>query len=211
MRLFPLLLLALLLAACTPPAARQPVSPLPMPQQAVSPLPGPRTLVLATPRGFVPLVAKPGIVAEDGCSLNPTAAAMLETIRSATWQRRAKVICDPRLAAAAHWKANDMAARIYASHITPEGESPNDYVRRFGYPLPEWYAPGGNQVESFGAGYPTAEAMLVAWFTSQTHWAHVTAAHSFFVGQQCVAVGYASTPGWAWQDYWVFLSAPCGE
>jgi hypothetical protein len=202
----------MLFAACDGrEGARVPTSPLPAPPRgAISPLPSPRTLILVTPRGYLPRVAGGrAAYAEDGCSRNAVAAEMLRLIRKLPDQGRANVVCDARLAAAADWKARQMAAHVYASHITIDGDSPNDYVRAFGYPLPEWYAPGANQVESFGAGYPTAEAMLAAWRTSQSHWTHVTAAHSFFVGQECAAVGYASTPGWAWQDYWVFLSAPC--
>lgn len=204
-----------LLAACSPHARHEtPVSPLPLPpSHMISPLPGPsmpRTLVLASPRAFMPIARTAGIVIEDGCSLNATAAAMLATIRTASWQERAQVICHPALALAADWKARDMAAQTYVAHISPDGTAPNDYVRAHGFALPAWYAPGANNVESIAGGFPyyAPEIVLAAWATSPSHWDHIAARHSFFQGQECAAVGYAFAAG-GFFHYWVFVSAPC--
>lgn len=147
---------------------------------------------------------------EDECSANAQAAWMLSLIRRAAWQRRAEVRCHPVLVAAAQAKADEMARLIYASHTSPTGAGPNDNARAHGYELPEWYAAGGNNVESFAAGFPyhAPEIVLAAWQTSSSHWQHVAALHPFFVGQECAAVGYAYTPG-GFYHYWVFLSAPC--
>jgi uncharacterized protein YkwD len=208
------LLLALLLTACNVPVAQQPVSPLEQPQQAVSPLPPPstpRTLILATPRGYLPLVAGGWVLAEDGCSLNATAAAMLETIRTAAWQQRARVICDARLVAAAQAKSDEMARLVYASHISPLGVWPNQNVRAHGFPLPDWYPILGNSVESFAAGwgYSTPEIVLAAFSTSPSHWRHITASHAFFQAQECMAVGYSVTWDVGFRHHWIVLSAPC--
>lgn len=209
-RLAALLLAALLLAACASPLAQQPASPLPMPVPRS--LPAPIAAVSnVRPRTYVPLVRATRAFAEDECSANQPAAWMLSLIRNATWQGRAEVRCDYRLAQAAQWKADHMAAWVYAGHVTPQGVAPNDNVRAHGYPLPDWYPVGGNNVESFAAGWSfnTAEIVLAAWKASPTHWRHVAATDPFFVGQQCAAVGYAYTPGGGWYHYWTFMSAPC--
>lgn len=207
MRLFPLLLLALLLAACSAPAARQPVSPLPVPQHAVSPLPGPRTLVLARPRTFVPLTAKSGLFSEDECSLNPTAAYTLRLIREASWQRRDELACHPLLALAAQRKAQDMLNRRYFGHTSPTGMTANQNVLSVGYPLPDYYVLDNN-VESIGLNFPSPQAMIDAWAFSPSHGPHLTGSHAFFAEQTCGGVGFAQ--GAASRGvYYVFISAPC--
>lgn len=216
---------AVVLASCFAPSvpdAPQVVSPLPEPVQAVSPLGAPgipgetlRVAVIVRGRAYLPTIGAPTFLP---CAHNRKAAAMLAAIANAEWQHRRRVRCHPLLSNAAQAKTDDMAAQVYAEHISPENVSPNDNVRAAGYPLPPWYEVGANNVESFGAGfaYSTPAIMLTAFATSPLHWRHISAAtpagpEPFFVGQECLAVGYSETPGRGFFHYWIVLSAPCPD
>jgi uncharacterized protein YkwD len=68
---------------------------------------------------------------------------------------------DARLDTAARLHSEDMAARNYFAHNTPEGLSPSDRTAAQGYP--------GGAGENIAMGYPTARAVVLAWMASAGH------------------------------------------
>lgn len=89
--------------------------------------------------------------------------AMLEQVNA---ERRAAGVepltADPRLDAAAQKHAEDMLARVFYNHISPEGTTPRQRVQAAGY-LAD--AVG----ENIAAGHFTVEAALDAWLHSSGH------------------------------------------
>ncbi len=72
------------------------------------------------------------------------------------------LVSSDKLTAAAQAKANDMAARNYWSHITPEGELPRHFVENAGYT----YTAVG---ENLAYGFDGSDATINAWLTSTEH------------------------------------------
>jgi uncharacterized protein YkwD len=68
---------------------------------------------------------------------------------------------DARLDTAARLHSEDMAARNYFAHNTPEGLGPSDRSAAQGYP--------GGAGENIAMGYPTARAAVLAWMQSAGH------------------------------------------
>ncbi|MBP6860204.1 MAG: CAP domain-containing protein [Candidatus Pacebacteria bacterium] len=73
---------------------------------------------------------------------------------------------DPELSAAAQVKANDMAARGYFSHATPEGQPPWYWFRLAGYE----YAHAG---ENLAVNFTDSIDVQEAWMESPTHRANI--------------------------------------
>lgn len=67
-----------------------------------------------------------------------------------------------QLAAAAQAKANDMAARGYWSHVTPDGKQPWSFVDSTSY---KYQAAGENLAYGFG----TSDQVMTAWMHSPEH------------------------------------------
>jgi uncharacterized protein YkwD len=83
---------------------------------------------------------------------------------------RAKEGCGPlredaRLVRAARLHSEDMLARNYFSHDSPDGASPTDRARRQGYPA--------GVGENIAAGYPTPQAVVAGWMDSPGHRANI--------------------------------------
>ncbi len=83
---------------------------------------------------------------------------------------RAAQGCDPlrvddRLTAAAQEHSEDMAARDYMAHESPEGEGPGDRARRHGYDA--WGA------ENVAKGQRNADQVMDAWMNSPGHRANI--------------------------------------
>lgn len=89
---------------------------------------------------------------------------------------------DHKLAAAAQAKANDMVARNYWSHDTPDGKQPWSFVAAAGY---NYQAAG----ENLAYGFASAPAVLRGWMNSSEHRQNVLNA-----GYQDVGFGIASSP-----------------
>jgi uncharacterized protein YkwD len=68
---------------------------------------------------------------------------------------------DARLDAAARLHSEDMAARKYFAHATPEGRSPGDRAAAQGYP--------GGVGENIAYGYANARAVVLGWMASAGH------------------------------------------
>lgn len=66
------------------------------------------------------------------------------------------------LSAAAQTKAQDMVARNYWSHNTPEGEEPWKFITNAGYS----YSRAG---ENLAYGFATSDETVTGWMNSQTH------------------------------------------
>jgi uncharacterized protein YkwD len=79
---------------------------------------------------------------------------------------RADVGCDPltvdeRLTTAAQLHSEDMSARSYMDHVTPEGLDPGDRAAAQGYTGPVG--------ENVAMGYPTVDAVMEGWMGSPGH------------------------------------------
>ncbi|MDA0564027.1 CAP domain-containing protein [Streptomonospora sp. S1-112] len=72
---------------------------------------------------------------------------------------------DPRLTAASQGHADDMAARDYMAHETPEGVGPQERAAEAGYQA--WSG------ENVAAGYSSAEAVMDGWMDSPGHRANI--------------------------------------
>lgn len=137
------------------------------------------------------------------------AQVMAALIAGHPGQRRATMVLDPILQQVAQARAEDMAARHYFDHTNPEGYGPNYLVRQAGYPLPSYYltAPTANNIESLAADSPDAELILQAWLASPGHRVHVLGEQAFFAAQIEYGIGYATSTGGEYSEYWVFISA----
>lgn len=82
------------------------------------------------------------------------------------------------LTAAAQAKANDMAAKGYWSHVSPDGTQPWSFIESAGY---NYQAAGENLAYGFG----TSEQVVSAWMNSPEHRANV-------LGASYQDVGFAS-------------------
>nr|WP_216217749.1 CAP domain-containing protein [Amycolatopsis aidingensis] len=81
-------------------------------------------------------------------------------------EARARAGCEPvrtddRLAAAAQAHSEDMAARGYFSHTTPEGVTFDQRIRRAGYPKPG--------AENIAMGARSADKVMSMWMNSPGH------------------------------------------
>lgn len=100
------------------------------------------------------------------------------------------------------------ASWLLQPHTTPDGDTPNELVRRAGYVLPSYYPTKGNMVESIAAGYASADECWAAWMDSASHSAHVLALDSFYCDQTNVGVGYFHSAKSHYVHYWCVISAP---
>ncbi len=73
-----------------------------------------------------------------------------------------RLTVDPLLMKAAQAKADDMAARGYFAHQTPDGRMPWDWIAAVGY---EFAA----AAENLAVGYPTDDDLISAWMESEGH------------------------------------------
>lgn len=93
------------------------------------------------------------------------AAPELEALRLINVERATVALpayaLDARLAVAARLHSQDMAARGFFSHTTPDGVTFDQRIRAQGYP-----SPGG---ETIAAGYATPAAAVAGWMNSPGH------------------------------------------
>ncbi|SHM31597.1 CAP domain-containing protein [Cryptosporangium aurantiacum] len=105
---------------------------------------------------------------------------------------RAQAGCEPvhadaRLAAAALEHSEDMVARDYFSHMTPDGVSPWDRAKEAGYEVPTG--------ENIALGQRDADAVMDAWMNSEGHRVNI-----LNCGSKAIGVGVATNP--AGTPYW---------
>lgn len=196
----------ILLAGCQAVPSYAPLSPL---AQVQSPLPSlPEGLVyrpLGTvsgpqTRSFLPLAITVG-----DCGMGPVASQLAKLFLEDTGQERRNIVCDPLLVQAAQYRASDMNARHYFSHIDPDGHNANYWARFFNCHLPGNYQPNGNQIESISLNYPTAQLAWEGWLKSPGHRAHVLGTIPFFREQTRYGIGYLNGD---WGIMYVILSSP---
>lgn len=103
----------------------------------------------------------------------------------------ASLTMNDKLTAAAQAKANDMMARQYFAHVTPDNKQPWDFISAQGYS----YQGAG---ENLGVGFFQAEGLEDAWMNSPGHRANILngsfkeigigIASGIFQGQQATVV-----------------------
>jgi len=96
-----------------------------------------------------------------GCATAPE----LETVALVNAERAARglapIVLDVRLVESARLHSQDMAARGYFSHSTPEGDGFDQRIRAAGHPDPS--------AETIAAGYATPAAAVLGWLNSSAH------------------------------------------
>ena len=144
------------------------------------------------------------------CTLNEQEEQLATLMIDDPRQQRASLTCHSILAQVARERAQDMVERNYFGHTNPDGYGPNYLVRQAGYVLPSYYstAPDANNIESLGAGYPTASTAWNGWTSSPNHRPHLLGETPFFAEQIEYGIGYAS--GECDGHYWVVITAKPG-
>jgi uncharacterized protein YkwD len=123
----------------------------------------------------------------------PVAAGPVAEVVALTNRARAEAGCaaltpDARIARAAQAHSDDMAARDYFEHDSPDGRSFADRIAAAGYPSPG--------AENIAMGQRTAQAVLQAWLDSPGHRRNIEDCALTTIG-----VGLA-TDGYYWtQDF----------
>lgn len=102
-----------------------------------------------------------------GYSTNVSAQVLLaETNGERTTNHQAALQINQQLTSAAQAKANDMAARGYWAHVTPDGKQPWSFIDTSGY---QYEAAGENLAYGFG----TSDEVITAWMHSPEHRANI--------------------------------------
>jgi uncharacterized protein YkwD len=92
---------------------------------------------------------------------------------------------DPHLQVAAQAHTDDMAARGYMDHVTPEGQDPAARAQAAGYA-------GSGVGENIAQGYPDAESVMAGWMASDGHKDNIENCSYTVIG-----IAY-NTTGWYW-------------
>ncbi|MEU3310145.1 CAP domain-containing protein [Nocardiopsis sp. NPDC055551] len=105
----------------------------------------------------------------DGTTSNAGGPLANEVVNLVNSERSANgcepVHVDDRLTAAAQEHSDDMAARDYMAHQSPDGEGPGERANRHGYD--SWGA------ENVAKGQQSAEQVMDAWMNSEGHRANI--------------------------------------
>jgi hypothetical protein len=159
----------------------------------------PAPLVRVTPRAYLPLTMS----AQDyPCDAEPMAAQVIDLIINHPGQQRLGPHCSNEVTRIAQMLADDMAAREYYSHTTPEGWGPNHWLLLIGC-LPPGYPENGNTTQSIALNYFDAERVVAAWLASKSHRAHLLGLHPTYQAQDALGAGVRITK---WATVWVFMS-----
>lgn len=150
---------------------------------------------------FLPFAA----VAGEPCQERGIAKELADLFAHDALQQRRGIVCDPALAKAAQYRADDMNRFQYFAHQDKQGYWPNHWARAFGCQLPSEYPEASNQIESIALNYPTAAATWAAWLASQGHRTHVLGEDRFFAEQ--IRYGLGVSPG-PWGLVYVLLTSP---
>lgn len=222
-----LFLSILVIVACRPisrgPSPYQPPSPLAMlsplysrgalptlPDGLIAPLDEQRsgTIPVILPaqryRLFAPITAHQK---RYPCGAVPMAAELMRLMIEDAEQMRRNPRCNNAMVAIAQNRAMDMTRRKYFSHTSPDGYTPNRYLKIAGC-LPDGYPENGNSVESITLNYRTPLAAWEALKRSPGHRPHVLGTHPFWQAQEWIGVGWS---GNEWGEVFVILSTEgCG-
>jgi uncharacterized protein YkwD len=184
-----LLILAALLAGCSPAHIPQPVSPLHY--------------------AYVPLAITAPTATAPACYRSAPAVAFAQMLATDARQQRTVVRCHPALVAAAQQRAESMAALRYFGHCDPNGVCPNPVARAAGCRLPAAYTINGNNIESILAGTPDPALTWQLLSASPGHARHLLGLDAFFREQHDIGVAFVAAPGSEYSFYWVILIAVC--
>ena len=115
----------------------------------------------------------------DSASSGNSGTALAQQVVDLADQERAEAGCgklrvDSKLTAASQAHAEDMAARDYMDHDTPEGKGPAERAKEAGYTA--WSG------ENVAAGYTSAEAVMEGWMNSPGHRANILNCDNSVVG-----------------------------
>jgi uncharacterized protein YkwD len=102
---------------------------------------------------------------------------------------------NPLLNQAADGHSEDMAARNFFDHLSPEGADPGDRIAATGYRPRGW-------AENIAAGYPNADAVVAGWMNSTGHRENIVNC-----GYTEIGVGYATNPSTGDGPYWTQVFA----
>ncbi len=112
---------------------------------------------------------------------NMSSAALLQATNAERIKAgQSDLSSNAQLTSAAQAKANDMAARNYWSHVTPDGVQPWWFVTNAGY---DYTATG----ENLAYGFSTGQATVIGWMNSPGHRANILTS-----GYQDVGFGVAN-------------------
>jgi uncharacterized protein YkwD len=143
----------------------------------------PEATTTAPPTTDPPATTPPTTAPPADASAADAVLALVNDARSAAGCDALAV--DERLSAAALLHSQDMSARDYMDHVTPEGQDPSDRAQAQGYA-------GGGIGENVAQGYPSPEAVMDGWMNSEGHRANI---------ENCdyTVIGVAVAPdGWYW-------------
>ena len=106
----------------------------------------------------------PGVL---GASSNFSSQNLLEdTNNQRAIDAETPLSIDPQLQAAAQAKAEDMVAKNYWSHNTPDGKTPWTFIAAAGYSYDE-------AGENLAYGFSSADSTVTGWMNSPTHRANI--------------------------------------
>lgn len=142
---------------------------------------------------------------KDPCYLGPQANMFFDFIKNGE-QHRPTMQCSEALMKGAQQKAEEMANLDYFDHVSPSGVWPNALALVSGCAHP--YQENSNNIESIGAGTPSAKAMYDALFNSPGHHPHIVG-EGFFSSQIDYGIGYAFNQNSRYKSYWVFWTSVC--
>lgn len=127
------------------------------------------------------------------------ATLLEETNQERIGASQSKLTIDPKLTAAAQAKAEDMAARNYWAHNTPDGKAPWAFITAAGYS----YEVAG---ENLAYGFNGAQEAIVGWMNSPTHRANILNAD-----YQNVGFGIVSSPDYQGKGAQTIVVAEYGK
>jgi uncharacterized protein YkwD len=111
-------------------------------------------------------------------------ALLTDTNSQRTTQNESPLTLNGQLDSAAQSKANDMAARNYWSHDTPDGKTPWSFIVATGY---NFQAAG----ENLAYGFTSAQSVITGWMNSLEHRANMLNSQ-----YQNVGFGIANIPNY---------------
>ncbi len=127
---------------------------------------------------------------------------------------RPQLTWNESLANAAQSKAEDMAARNYFRHVTPEGRGINIMIHEAGYRLVDAFLDrrANNNFESISAGCFGGTATIMRLILDEGvpgagHRKHLLGVSDFFANALDVGIGFAVNPDSRYRCYWVVVIA----
>jgi uncharacterized protein YkwD len=157
---------------------------------------------------YFPFVATPPLPTVEPAEVETPEAAFFRLLTIDPRQQRVGLVWCESLAAAARWKAQDIATHDYWAHKASNGEFANTTARNHGCKLPKDYDGNWNGIESLSAGSPDALPIFTSLSNSPRHAEHLFGLNDFFRRQTHCGVAMAQGGRYGW--VWCVLIAPCG-